>query len=241
MPKRPAKPTDSLHASRLPVKSRLKRSSPDATRELIRRYRAGDLAARNQVWEENLPLVVSIAKKYALNSEELQDYVQVGSLQLLRVIQRFDPDLGFNLSTYATHSLRQILHRYRNARHLISMPDNAWSNESTREAALKAQMVLSIHEPIRLESDGDAILLSQVMASEPDDHDALMDQRQVVDRVQAAIKMLPPRERDVVERRTNGEKLQEIGNRLGVSKERVRQIETKAHAILREHLRDLAA
>ena len=75
-------------------------------RDLLRRYHTdGDLEARQQLIEQYLPLVRSLARRYANRGEQLEDLVQVGSIGLIKAIDRFDVDRGVELTTYATPNI----------------------------------------------------------------------------------------------------------------------------------------
>jgi RNA polymerase sigma-B factor len=75
-------------------------------RELLRRYHTdGNLEARQQLIEQYLPLVRSLARRYANRGEQLEDLVQVGSIGLIKAIDRFDVDRGVELTTYATPNI----------------------------------------------------------------------------------------------------------------------------------------
>jgi RNA polymerase sigma-B factor len=77
-----------------------------AQAELLRAYHErGDLRAREQLVEENLPLVRSIARRYAGRGEPLEDLVQVASIGLIKAIDRFDLDRGVELHTYAVPTI----------------------------------------------------------------------------------------------------------------------------------------
>src|SRR5262245_41540050 len=75
-------------------------------RALLRRYHEdGDLAARDQLIEQYMSLVRSLARRYAFRGEPLDDLVQIGAIGLIKAIDRFDVDRGVELTTYATPNI----------------------------------------------------------------------------------------------------------------------------------------
>jgi RNA polymerase sigma-B factor len=79
---------------------------PKADRDLLRRYHSeGDVQAREQLIEQYLPLVRSLARRYSYRGEQLEDLVQVGCIGLIKAIDRFDIDRGVELTTYATPNI----------------------------------------------------------------------------------------------------------------------------------------
>src|SRR6184192_1996737 len=75
-------------------------------RELLRRYHEeGDLAAREQLIEQYMSLVRSLARRYSYRGEELDAPVDVGAIGLIKAIDRFDIDRGVELTTYATPNI----------------------------------------------------------------------------------------------------------------------------------------
>ena len=93
-------------------------------RDLLRRYHElGDVEAREELIEQYLPLVRSLARRYANRGEQLEDLVQVGSIGLIKAIDRFDVDRGVELTTYATPNIiGEIKRHFRDKGWSIRVP-----------------------------------------------------------------------------------------------------------------------
>jgi len=80
---------------------------------LLRRWRQyGDRQARQELITMYLPLVRSLARRYASRGEQFDDLVQVGSIGLIKAIDRFDLERGVELTTYATPNIVGEIKRY---------------------------------------------------------------------------------------------------------------------------------
>jgi len=237
-------------------------------RELARRKDAGDEAAKQQLIESNLRLVMSVARNYTRADVPLLDLIQEGNLGLIRAVEKFDYKLGYKLSTYATWWIRQAITRAlvdqgRTIRLPLHVADSVRRLLRTRrqlaqklnreptlsELAAEAQesedrvqeLLELIETPVSLETpvgDGESLygdLLEDVRASAPLD---LTADKARAKELAEALGTLEPRLRRVVTLRFGLDggtpcTLDEIGADVGVTRERVRQLETRALRELR--------
>jgi RNA polymerase sigma-B factor len=82
-------------------------------KELLRRvHEEGDRAARDELITRYLPLVRSLARRFAARGQSVEDLTQVGSIGLIKAIDRFDVERGVELSTYATPTVMGEIKRY---------------------------------------------------------------------------------------------------------------------------------
>ena len=91
---------------------------------LLRRYHEqGDLVAREQLIEQYLSLVRSLARRYSYRGEQLEDLVQIGCIGLIKAIDRFDLDRGVELTTYATPNIiGEIKRHFRDKGWAVRVP-----------------------------------------------------------------------------------------------------------------------
>jgi RNA polymerase primary sigma factor len=227
------------------------------------------LAAKQELIEANLRLVISIAKKYANRGISFPDLIQEGNVGLMKAVDKFEYRRGFKFSTYATWWIRQSitraiadqgrtirvpvhmldtlnkLNRLRRA-HLHRFGFEADAATLAREAKLpedKVRQVLAIvKEPISLElpvtEDGDGTLgefIEDVDVVTPEAAAMQSDTRDLVGELLGA---LDDREAQVVRLRYGigtgiDHSVDEVGDRLEISRESVRAIEKAAMQKLR--------
>ena len=91
---------------------------------LLRRYHEdGDLLAREQLIEQYMSLVRSLARRYSYRGEQLEDLVQIGAIGLIKAIDRFDLDRGVELTTYATPNIiGEIKRHFRDKGWAVRVP-----------------------------------------------------------------------------------------------------------------------
>lgn len=117
----------------------------DEEQDLARAFHAGDTASRQRMIEANLRLVVSIAKHYVNRGVPFDDLLEEGNLGLIHALEKFDPERGFRVSTYATWWIRQSIERaIMNQSRTIRLPVHVCKKLSVVMRALR-----------RLDSEGD--------------------------------------------------------------------------------------
>jgi RNA polymerase primary sigma factor len=228
--------------------------------ELAKRIERGDTAAKQQMIQSNLRLVVSIAKNYRNQGLPFLDLIQEGTLGLIRAVEKFDWRRGFKFSTYATWWIRQAVARaladkartIRMPVHIVERMQKLNRSERTlwtqlgreptlaeiaEEAALTLQQAVEVRAAARASASLDApvgdteeaVLGDFVAGDEP-----LPEERVELElrskALMQAIASLSERDRQVVVLRygiggTEPKTLEQIGRQLGLTRERVRQIE----------------
>src|SRR5437868_15322993 len=85
--------------------------TPQQEIDLARKIKKGDNAARERMINANLRLVVTIARDYTNLGLPLLDLISEGNIGLTKAVERFDPNKGAKLSTYAMWWLKQSIKR----------------------------------------------------------------------------------------------------------------------------------
>ena len=125
----------------------------DRTRELFRRFKEqGDAEARDQLIVNHINLVRFLASKFKNRGESLEDLIQVGTIGLIKAIDRFDPDRGLEFTTYATPTIMgEIKRHFRDKGWSVRVPRrlqelSAKVNQATDELTNQLQRSPSVAE-----------------------------------------------------------------------------------------------
>ncbi len=227
---------------------------------LARRTVDGDEDACRQLVEHHLGLVVMMARRYVNRGLPLLDLIEEGNLGLLTAVRKFDPELGYRLSTYAKWWIREGIemalmtqsrvvrvpvHLSRSAKQAARRASAARgasagsaagdaAAQAAADNALSADLIALLDDDDR---DGSA-LLQELEAGEEGQPEALRSGQQRQVQVRAALDALSAKERTVIEgrfglKRDETRTLEAIGKELGLTYERVRQIEKTALVKLR--------
>jgi RNA polymerase sigma-32 factor len=242
----------------------------DVERDLAHAWAAGDARAGARLVEACLPFVVSIALAYRRWGVPLEDIIQQGNLGLLKAAARFDTARECRLATYAAYWIRAEIRDYvvrafrvvrlgttkgeRRAlrafrRGQATEPERLAELSGLSEERVRLLLPLLASKEVSLDaSSADMAPAIERLASSgasPEDETARTERVARTGRaVRAAVEELDERERLIVRERfmtDDPPTLQELGARLGVSKERVRQLEARARLKLRGGLAAFAA
>jgi RNA polymerase sigma-B factor len=93
--------------------SRNRAGSREAVRALLREYHErGNLHARERLIQQYMPLVRSLARRHSKRGEQYEDLVQVGSIGLIKAVDRFDPERGVEFGAFAIPNIAGEIKRY---------------------------------------------------------------------------------------------------------------------------------
>ena len=129
----------------------------EAEKELARRVEQGDKAARNQMIEANLRLVVKIAKRYLNRGLPFLDLIEEGNLGLMKAVERFSLEKECRFSTYATWWIRQSIERALvNQSRTIRLPVHV-SDDISRMLKVSRQLSQELHREPSVQELADAM------------------------------------------------------------------------------------
>jgi RNA polymerase sigma factor (sigma-70 family) len=159
----------------------------------------------------NMRLVTNIAKKHAAQTDNFWELLSDGNVSLLRAVEKFDFGRGFKFSTYASWAIMKNFAR--------SIPDEKHRRER----------FVTGHEEV----------FDAAPDVRSDEHEQLATQERATHSVNRLLDYLEPREREIIRMRAGLDEhgknvtLEQIGNRFGITKERVRQLHARSMKKLR--------
>ena len=187
--------------------------SPEEEETLLEKLSQNDSEARQTLVERNLRLVVYIAKKFENTGVGIEDLISIGTIGLMKSINTFNTGKNIKLATYASRCIENEILMYLR-----------------RSNKIKGEV--SIDEPLNQDGDGNELLLSDLLGTEPD-----ITSRRIEDEVdktllRASIEKLSNRERNIMELRfgyiSGNEKTQkEVADMLGISQSYISRLEKK--------------
>lgn len=178
--------------------------------------------AKEKLIVHNLRLVVYIARKFDTAPTGIEDLISIGTIGLIKAVNTFCPDRNIKLATYASRCIEnEILMHLRKV--------SSRRNE------------ISIDEPLNTDWDGNELLLSDVLGSEPDEVGRGIEQEDERHQLNGFVCGLPPRERQIMEMRfgMNGypEYTQkQVADTLGISQSYISRLEKRIIVKLKKQI-----
>lgn len=236
--------------------------------KLAKRIKKGDEKAITELVNANLKFVVSIAKEYQGQGLSLSDLISEGNYGLVKAATRFDYKRGFRFISYAVWWIKQsIIQSLNDNARVVRLPANVINKLSKLNKEIAKFEYANEREPVYGEIENDEVSvellrypkctslnehineegdeLIELIPSESDDEDRLEIDERIKNQLSKTLSVLNERERTIIECYfgidTDCEPmtLEAIGEKYGLTKERIRQIKEKAIRKLRHNAHDL--
>ncbi len=196
--------------------------SPDEEGYLISRMNEDSENVRKTLIEHNLRLVVYIARRFENTGVGIEDLISIGTIGLIKAINTYDPEKKIKLATYASRCIENEILMYLR------------KNSSQR-------IEISFDEPLNTDWDGNELLLSDILGTEPDS--VIRPIEDDVDRelLRRAVKTLDDKEEAIIKMRFgldgSPEKTQkQVADMLGISQSYISRLEKKIILRLRREI-----
>lgn len=187
---------------------------------IFKKITDGDDSVREELIVHNLRLVVYIAKKFENTGVGIEDLISIGTIGLIKAVRTFCPSRNIKLATYASRCIENEILMYLR-----------------KTSVLKNEV--SIDEPLNVDWDGNELLLSDVLGSDPDTVNRgieLEDEKNLIIRT---IDSLDERERTIMHMRfgiSGGKEYtqKEVADMLGISQSYISRLEKRIIARLKK-------
>lgn len=187
--------------------------SREEEERVMQALRDGDESVREGLIEHNLRLVVYIARKFENTGVGVEDLISIGTIGLIKAVGTFDAHKKIKLATYASRCIENEILMYLR-RHS------------------RTRMEVSFEEPLNVDWDGNELLLSDIMGTDPDLVGRELEMETDRNLLADAISKLSQRERKIMQMRFGlgggDEKTQrEVADELGISQSYISRLEKR--------------
>ncbi len=194
--------------------------------ELMQQMNSDEAAVRNALIEHNLRLVVYIARKFENTGIGIEDLISIGTIGLIKAVNSFDPDKNIKLATYASRCIENEI--------LMVLRRNS-----------RLRMEVSLDEPLNTDWDGNELLLSDILGTEPDLVSKQLDADVEKQLLYLAISKLSERERRIISLRyglAGGREYtqKEVADMMGISQSYISRLEKRIISQLHDAMEKMA-
>lgn len=180
----------------------------------LERYLAGDEQAKLELVERNMRLVAHVVKKFHPKHEQLDDYISIGTIGLMKAVSSFTPDKKTRLATYAARCIENEILMFLRAQK-------------------KVQKDVSLYEPIGTDKDGNALEITDLLQSDERPTDVQIEQQEEEQHLYRHLDKLDERELEIIQNRYGLGAFEpltqkEIAKKLSISRSYVSRIEKRA-------------
>ena len=181
--------------------------------EVMRRIEEGDESAREPLIVHNLRLVVYIARKFENSGAGIEDLISIGTIGLIKAVNTFCPQRNIKLATYASRCIENEILMYLR-----------------KTNVLKTE--ISIDEPLNIDWDGNELLLSDILGSDPDIVNCGIEMEDEKNLLLDTVDKLSQRERVIMQMRFglggyNEHTQKEVADALGISQSYISRLEKR--------------
>ncbi len=194
----------------------------EVERDLLIKSREGNMEARDTLIIHNLRLVVYIAKKFESTKINLEDLISIGSMGLIKGVQTFKLEKNIKLATYASRCIENEILMYL-------------------RKTYKSRQELSLDEVLSIDSEGNEMVLADILASDDDLSLIKIEKKQEREDLYRALNKLRKREREIIILRfglydTKALTQKEVADLLGISQSYISRLEKRIFEKMRQEI-----
>ena len=194
--------------------------------KLLKDYNGENRKVKDILITHNLRLVVYIAKKFDTHGSNIEDLISIGTIGLIKAVNTFRPDKNIKLATYASRCIEnEILMHLR------------------KYSCLRNE--ISIDEPLNIDWDGNELLLSDVLGSDPNEISVIIESESEKELLNTLVDNLCERERIIMKLRfglSGGEEMtqKDVADKLGISQSYISRLEKRIINKLKNEIEAMA-
>ena len=190
--------------------------------KIMEQLRAGDEDVKQTLIERNLRLVVYIARKFENTGVCVEDLISIGTIGLIKAVNTFDAEKRIKLATYASRCIENEILMYL-------------------RRSCKLKLEVSLDEPLNVDWDGNALLLSDILGTDADAIYRGIEDEVDKELLSLAMKKLTPREKKIMELRFglygNREYTQkQVADMMGISQSYISRLEKHIIKLLKSEM-----